>query len=63
MIELEKYYSRAWNFSGYPHVIGSGLLGLHGLVADAGTVQEVVFGWLLIILATMHLFRPINPNL
>ncbi len=38
-------------------VIGSGLLGLPGLVADAGTVQEVVFGWLLIILAAMPLIQ------
>lgn len=38
-------------------VIGSGLLGLPGLVADAGTVQEVVFGWLLIILAAMPLIH------
>jgi len=46
---LKNSYSRAWNFSGYPHRYRtSGLLGLPGLVADAGTVQEVVFGWLLI---------------
>jgi amino acid efflux transporter len=38
-------------------VIGSGLLGLPGLVADSGTVQEVVFGWLLIILAVMPLIQ------
>ncbi len=38
-------------------VIGSGLLGLPGLVADVGTVQEVVFGWLLIILAAMPLIQ------
>lgn len=38
-------------------VIGSGLLGLPGLIADVGTVQEVVFGWLLIILATMPLIQ------
>lgn len=38
-------------------VMGSGLLGLPGLVADAGTVQEVVFGWLLIILAAMPLIQ------
>ncbi|WP_231593655.1 hypothetical protein [Methanosarcina siciliae] len=38
-------------------VIGSGLLGLPGLVADSGTVQEVVFGWLLIILAAMPLIQ------
>lgn len=38
-------------------VIGSGLLGLPGLVADTGTVQEVVFGWLLIILAVMPLIQ------
>ncbi|MDD4497814.1 MAG: APC family permease [Methanosarcinaceae archaeon] len=38
-------------------VIGSGLLGLPGLVADVGTVKEVVFGWLLIILATMPLIQ------
>ncbi|MFY1110788.1 MAG: APC family permease [Methanosarcinaceae archaeon] len=38
-------------------VIGSGLLGLPGLVADVGTVQEVVYGWLLIILATMPLIQ------
>ncbi|WP_226990801.1 APC family permease [Methanosarcina acetivorans] len=38
-------------------VIGSGLLGLPGLVADSGTAQEVVFGWLLIILAAMPLIQ------
>jgi amino acid efflux transporter len=38
-------------------VIGSGLLGLPGLVADVGTVQEVVYGWLLIILAAMPLIQ------
>ncbi len=38
-------------------VIGSGLLGLPGLVADSGTVEEVVFGWLFIILATMPLIQ------
>lgn len=38
-------------------VIGSGLLGLPGLIADVGNVQEVVFGWLLIIFATMPLIQ------
>ncbi len=38
-------------------VIGSGLLGLPGLVADIGTVDDVVFGWLFIILATMPLIQ------
>lgn len=38
-------------------VIGSGLLGLPGMVADSGTAQEVVFGWLLIILAAMPLIQ------
>ena len=38
-------------------VIGSGLLGLPGLVADVGTAQEVVFGWLLIIMAAMPLIQ------
>ncbi|AKB32284.1 Amino acid permease [Methanosarcina siciliae HI350] len=38
-------------------VIGSGLLGLPGMIADSGTAQEVVFGWLLIILAAMPLIQ------
>jgi len=38
-------------------VVGSGLLGLPGLVANIGTVQEVVFGWILIILAVAPLIQ------
>jgi amino acid efflux transporter len=38
-------------------VVGSGLPGLPGMVANIGTVQEVVFGWILIILAVVPLIQ------
>lgn len=58
MAELEKTVTLGRGVVlGILMVIGSGLLGLPGLIADVGTVQEVVFGWLLIILASIPLIQ------
>ncbi|WP_229390466.1 hypothetical protein [Methanosarcina sp. DH2] len=63
---MKNSYSRAWNCSGYPYGYRLRTAGLardgSGCRNGAGTVQEVVFGWLLIILAAMPLIQTYKPE-